>query len=280
MYLTYIDESGKPERTNSEPDYILASLTVNEVSWRDADEKVRALKGKYFPDASWDEVEIHAKEIFNHKGPFKNMGLAKRLAIFEEALAIVSELDCTISAVLVRKDELEDGADVESIAVELLFERLCRIYELSNDESRMSGMEDECAILLIDSVNTRSDNRIRLMFRHLAEDGPGHTRNRYLVEDPVFVDSSYRHLLQLVDCVAYCIRRFYRRAEVDEAERETFESFFRIIEPRLLEGDSGWEGYGLRTYPRTADEGSQIGYGRGVKCSREHNPPTGRRGAA
>ena len=51
MYLTYIDESGKSERTDPEPEYVLASLTINESEWKDVDNRVRGLKQKYFPHA-------------------------------------------------------------------------------------------------------------------------------------------------------------------------------------------------------------------------------------
>lgn len=52
MYLTYIDESGKAERTDLEKEYVLASLTINEASWKDIDTRVRGLKQKYFPNAA------------------------------------------------------------------------------------------------------------------------------------------------------------------------------------------------------------------------------------
>ena len=84
---------------------------------------------------------------------------------------------------------------------------------------------------------------------NLQENGTRYEKNRYLIEDPIFVDSSYRHLSHLVDCVAYCIRRNFRKAEADERERETFEAFFKMIEPKLLKNGSRSEGYGLKSAP-------------------------------
>lgn len=49
MYLTYIDESWKAERSDPEPEYVLAALTINESAWKDVDSRVRGLKQKYFP---------------------------------------------------------------------------------------------------------------------------------------------------------------------------------------------------------------------------------------
>jgi len=132
MYLTYIDESGKADRTHPEPK-LLASLTINKSSWRDVDSRVRGLKQKYFPQARFDEIEIHATDIFNHKGPFKNMSLEKRLSIFHDVMTIISEIDCSISAIIIiGKDKLRSKTmEVDTFAMELLFERLCYFHSIS-----------------------------------------------------------------------------------------------------------------------------------------------------
>ena len=103
---------------------------------------------------------------------------------------------------------------------------------------------------MIDSVNPKYDNKIRVKVRYLFENGTRYEKNRYLIEDPIFVDSSYRHLSQLVDCVAYCIRRNFRKAEADARECETFEAFFKTIEPKHLKSGSKSEGYGLKIFPK------------------------------
>lgn len=250
MYLTYIDESGKAERSDPESEYVLASLTINESAWKDVDSRVRGLKQKYFPHAGYDEIEIHATDIFNHRGAFKNMSLEKRLAIFTDVMTIVSEIDCSISAILIRKDLIRDMTlEIDSYALELLFERLCYHHSIVNGDNRMEGRDEQYGILMIDSVNQKYDNKIRIKIRYLFENGTKYVKNQYLIEDPIFVDSSYRHLSQLVDCVAYCIRRNFRKTEADERERETFESFFKMIEPKLLKNGPGFEGYGLEIFP-------------------------------
>lgn len=250
-YLTYIDESGKAERTDPEPEYVLASLTINESAWKDVDSRVRGLKQKYFPHARYDEVEIHATDIFNHKGAFKNMSLEKRLAIFADVMTIISEVDCSISAILIRKDELRSKTlEIDAYALELLFERLCHYHNVANGENRMGGKDEQYGILMIDSVNPKYDNKVRVKVRSLFENGTKYEKNLYLIEDPIFVDSSYRHLSQLVDCVAYCIRRNFRKAEADERERKTFEEFFKMIEPKLLKNVSRSDVYGLKIFPK------------------------------
>ena len=108
---------------------------------------------------------------------------------------------------------------------------------------------EQYGILIIDSINPRYDNKIRVKIRCLFENVTKYEKNQHLIEDPISVDSSYRHLSQLVDFVAYCIRRNFRKAEVDEWERETFEAFFKMMEPNLLKNRCGSEGYGLKIFP-------------------------------
>ena len=165
-------------------------------------------------------------------------------------MTIISEIDCSISTILIRKDRIKSKIlEIDIFALELLFERLCYYHNVANGENRMEGRDEQYGILMIDSVNSKYDNKIRIKVRSLFENGTKYEKNRYLIEDPIFVDSSYRHLSQLVDCVAYCIRRNFRMAEADERERETFEVFFKMIEPKLLKNGFRSEGYGLKIFP-------------------------------
>lgn len=251
MYLTYIDESGKPNRTDPESEYVLASLTINESVWKEIDSRVRGLKQKYFPMEDYYNIEIHATDIFNHRGAFKNMALEKRLRIFRDVMTIVSEIDCSISAVIVRKDFIKsDGFEIDIFAMEMIFERLCYFLNVANGNNRLYGNDEEYAIIMIDSVDKKYDNKIRMKIRSLFDNGTRYEKNKYLIEDPIFVDSSYRHMSQIVDCIAYCIRRNFRAKEADEKERETFDSFFRIIEPKILKNGIGTNRYGLKFFPK------------------------------
>lgn len=130
------------------------------------------LKQKYFPNARYDEIEIHATDIFNHKGAFKNMSLEKRLAIFADVMTIVSEIDCSISAILIRKDQIKSKTlEIDIYALELLFERLCYYHNVANGENRMEVRDEQYGILMIDSVNPKYDNKIRVKVRYLFENG-------------------------------------------------------------------------------------------------------------
>jgi len=118
-------------------------------------------------------------------------------------------------------------------AMKLLFERLCHFHNHINMTSAED--EEEYGLLLIDSVDKRYDNKMRIKIRELCKDGSERVENRYLIEDPIFVDSRYRHLSQMVDCVAYCIRKKHRNKPGNPKDAEVFERFYKILERRISE---------------------------------------------
>ena len=244
MYLTYIDESGKPERTHPEKEFVLAALSINESEWKRIDRAVTSLKLKYFPDTDPESVEFHTTDIIHHRGVFKPLSLEIRLKIVEDILRVVSEIDCDISFVVVHKDKLTNPElDVGLFAMKLLFERLCRFHDHANSEN--SEEDEEYGILLIDSVDEKYDNKLRIKVRGLCQKGSGRVKNRYLIEDPIFVESKYRHLSQLADCVAYCVRKRFRSTLGNPLDREMFERFYKIFEEKI----SGCKGCGIKTFP-------------------------------
>lgn len=249
MFLTYIDESGKPERSDPEDEFVLAALIINESSWKEMDTRVVGLKQKYFPGRDPRTVELHATDIFNHKKAFKNMSVDTRIKIFSDIIQIICDVECTITAVVIRKNKLySKSLNIHSYAMELLFERLCYFFDTTNGNLRMQGKDEECGIMLIDSVNPKFDNKLRLKIRGLFLTGSKYQKNNYLIEDPMFVDSSYRHLSQLVDCIAYCIRRNYRAKLPNLQEQEIFKKWLDQLRHKFL-NNFEFDKYSIKVFP-------------------------------
>lgn len=245
-----MDESGKPQWSHPEPEYVLTALMINERSWKEINEKMRGIKLKYFPDLDPDSVELHATDIFNHRKSFKNLPLQVRLDVFADILSVISDSECCICATVLRKDRItKKTMDIQDFALDLIFERITFFLNESNGKSMKDGLPEEYGIVLMDSENMKEDNRVRLKFRQLFERGTRFVHCDYLIEDPLFVNSEYRHLSQLVDCAAYCIRRYIRRTD-DEAETRQFSEFYAIIEPKMLRGRGFVDGYGLKVFPK------------------------------
>lgn len=47
MFLIYLDESGKPARSDQSENYVIAGIIANEENWNEIDEKVTNLKKHY-----------------------------------------------------------------------------------------------------------------------------------------------------------------------------------------------------------------------------------------
>jgi len=245
VYLTYIDESGKPERTDSENEFVLTALSINESEWKRIDKRMIDLKLKYFPDADPESIEFHTTDIISHKGAFKGMNVAARFGIIEDMVKLVSETNCHISAVIIRKNELTNPElDVGLFAMKLLFDRLCSFHDHMNSAKKED--DEEYGILMIDSVDEKYDNKLRIRVRELCKSETRRIKNRYLIEDPIFVNSKYRNLSQLVDCAAYCIRRKHRSKQSNPKDIETFERFYLLLERRIC----GCKRCGIKIFPQ------------------------------
>lgn len=106
------------------------------------------------------------------------------------------------------------------------------------------GQQDQ-GLILIDSVNRVFDNKRRVHIKQFMEWGTYYSKNKYLIEDPVFVSSQYRHMSQIADMVAYLIRRVQR-----EKHRNSFDIYFDYIKDKFDKDSKGRiEGSGIKVFP-------------------------------
>ena len=82
----------------------------------------------------------------------------------------------------------------------------------------------------------------------LSKSGTKFEKNNYLIEDPLFVNSEYRHLSQLADCVTYFVKKGFRENEPEESH-ELFKSYYDRLESKFLKRYSKSKGYGIKIYP-------------------------------
>jgi len=148
------------------------------------------------------------------------MKLEKRMQILEDISTLIAKTECNILSTLIDKTKIyARNFDIEYWALKLLFERIW--LEKQNEKNKLP----EHAILLIDSVNTKYDQKRRDKLL------PWIRRGTCYPNDPLFVTSSYRSLSQLTDCIAYCIRRKYRPSK--KKLDGYFDRFFGIIYKKI-----------------------------------------------
>ena len=143
--------------------------------------------------------------------------------------------------------------DVDNIAYKYLFERLCLTHIKLNKKITTKIVDPQYGILFMDSIQPKFDEKIKARIRRMISEGTEHVRNDYIIEDVVFVDSRYRAMSQIIDCIAYTIRRYHRLSfsnEVKESELSYYKECFDKILPFIRKGYNGHvEGAGLKIYP-------------------------------
>ena len=257
MYLIYIDESGKPALKDQTPLFVQAAFAIIDDDWQSVDNAVNGLKMKWFPDLPPSEVEFHAYEIVNQKRMYKSLGKDVSLLILEEIYELIANIDCTLLASVIHKRKLyklKDQDVIELWSHRFLFERVCKFLDKENARRISSNESPQYGILLIDSINTRYNATIKRKYQNFFNKGTHFQQNEYLIEDPMFVDSQYRNMAQLVDVVAYTVNRrtnviskTSNRNQVDEV----IKTGYQTILPKFDTGSSGTvDGCGIKHFPK------------------------------
>lgn len=254
--LTYIDESGHSSPKDDEDEYLLASISIHESVYKTAEDLIQKVKKKYFPEELCDNIEIHATDIISGKKDFKGIDVETRLNIITDVLNIISKIDCKINCILIRKHlvPMWDAKEINSYAFKFLFERLCFTHNEFNWSFVINKKDvPQYGILFMDSIQPTVDNKLKEDMRALMKSGTEYAKNKYMIEDVVFVDSRYRALSQIVDVVAYCMRRYYRlkyKPPLDYRETKTYERFLNLIIPAIRKKNNRWEGVGVKIFPK------------------------------
>jgi hypothetical protein len=243
-----VDSSGRPY--NDAENFVLASITTNEEDWQFIDNLVKQIKIEDFPYLPDEDVEIHAKDMVNHDGIFENLSWNQIFAIFDDVFDLFSTTSklLIINAVVIEKRKLKKSIDVEEWAYRLLFERLNRFLERKNDELLASQHPRQYGIMIMDSEGIKKDQGLRNKLVQVRG-GTLYSHLTYLIEDPLFTDSKWRNLSQLVDNVAYCIRRNHRINSPSAPNTQSWESYYKKIVPRFDAPYGSYFGYGLKIFP-------------------------------
>jgi hypothetical protein len=93
MHLIYLDESGNTGTdlgNPHQPVFVLGALLVSEECWLQLETDLTALVERFFPVPRPDDFELHATELINPRGYFRQFTVAHRLGFYHEALQIAA----------------------------------------------------------------------------------------------------------------------------------------------------------------------------------------------
>lgn len=251
MYLAYIDESGRPSRNDPE-NFVLAALIIQENDWQMISNKFKGVKLRHFPALPDEEVELHIKEMVNREGIFRGMPLDRVFLILDDVFQLLNSIkdDVCIISVIVDKKKMKPGKDIELWGYRLLVERINLFLEKENEKLIAAGMAPQYGIMIIDSINKKVDQLIRNKIVGMMRHGTYYSDLGYLIEDPLFTDSKWRNLSQLVDCVAYCVRRYDRGPDLSTFQGKKWDGYFNLLLPAIDRSEDGdIHGYGYKKFP-------------------------------
>ena len=250
MYLIYMDSSGSPLMKEKE-NYVLSGIIVNETNWTYIDNKVTDIKIKHFPNMEPDKIEIHAKDMVNRDNNFKSLTYAQIFDVFTDVYNLLGDINSNLKiiSVLIQKDRIYPTKskyfDTEEWGHRLIIERIEKYLEKINK----SSSTDQYGVIIEDTVSPKYDERTRNKVHNIMADGTLYSKINYLIEDPLFTDSKWRNLSQLVDCVAYCVRREFMYNQAP-AKKQIWDNYFKIISANFDSNNGNYNGYGLKIFPR------------------------------
>ncbi len=253
MFISYIDSTGTTSFSKAE-NYVLASVTIHEQSWYSINKKVEDLQLKYFPNTNLDQIEFHAKDMTNKHGIYEDMSEEKIFSILDDIFTIISDkdTDITIIAVLVQKSKMTKRTDLEKISHAYLFERL-NLYIQKQNKNSINAELSEYGIMVFDTEgNKKEDQKLRDKLLTILKEGTPYSKLDCLIEDPFFTDSKWRNLIQIVDCVAYCIRKKYR-VNTPSTHTANWARYYDMIETKFDSKYGKYYGCGLKIIPQQGD---------------------------
>ncbi len=252
MYLAYIDESGRPIKGVDGDIYVLSCLMVHEHHWQYIDNHVKQIKIKHFPNLPPEEIEIHAKDMLNRAGLFNGMSFEKIYAVFSDIFNFIAgdKTNLTAISIIINKSCMHDSLDADEWAYRLLVERINNYLSQQNRERIDRGLSVEYGIMIIDSCGLKADGKLRKKITAILKSGTAYSNLRYLIEDPLFTDSKWRNLSQLIDCIAYATKKMYKETLNPSFHDIYWWSYFKKIYGKFYCDKNGNPtGRGLKIFP-------------------------------
>lgn len=202
--LVYLDETGSVGRgARNQPYLTLACVVVDESVVQRLSERFQALAMKH---VGWIPAgfEFHANEIWNARGPWEGKQPPELLAVLEDLVAVVDELDLAIVHASIDKARLHarhggayDG-NAYLLALQFLLEKLDRWR--TNQALR---------IIIADEAKEHELKAVK-MVRDMQTWATGAVPGRRLVsviDSMHYVDSKDSAGVQLADVVAFILHR-------------------------------------------------------------------------
>ncbi len=240
-YLVFVDESGDHGLASVDPTYPVFVLVFCLVRKRAYSQQwLPALTEFKFRHFDHDQVILHEREIRKDLGDFSILRDPQRKAAFlAELTELMADLEMTIVASVIRKDELVNRYATPSNPYEIAL--ACGLERLHRYLHRQGHAPGRVPVI-VERRGPREDDALELEFRRICNGG---NYNREMLHfEPRFVAKSANTLgLQVADLIARPIGR--RCLDPKQNNRA-----WAVIESKLDRSPAGRvEGWGLKIFP-------------------------------
>lgn len=215
MHLIYLDESGNTGNNLSDPHqpvFTLAALLVPEQRWLGLEQALAATIERFFPSPRPDTFEVHAAELINPRGFFRQFPIQHRLDFYTAFLDVARQQELRVIYRAITKKRYARWLDATfgpGVSINPHVAAFPLVALVLNDLLRQLP-EKPLGMFIADEnreVMPDLEKSIRLL-RGTA----GRLQLSQIVEKGFFIDSRKSLPLQLCDLCAYSARRLEEKA--------------------------------------------------------------------
>lgn len=210
MHLIYLDESGNTGldlNNTHQPVFVLGALLVPEECWLKLETDLTALVERSFPVPRPDDFELHATELINPRGYFRQFAVAHRLEFYREVLHIAARHQLRfVYRSIVKKNFARwlnntFGAGILINPHVAAFSLVAQVIQ-----EHLKSLPGAPLGILISDDNREVSPDVEKSIRILRRDN-SKLRLGQIIEKGFFIDSRTSLPLQLCDLCTYAARR-------------------------------------------------------------------------
>lgn len=236
-HLVYIDETGSVGNGAKKQKLLtLAAVLVHEDKVQPLAERFRQIASKHLTRVP-DDFELHGNEIWNGTGPWSSLTYPELIAVYEDAIAVIDDLEVSVSYASIHKERLHAryGGNADGNAYLLALQFLLEKID--------SGYRGKGNKILIADEQKEHQLRAVKMVADLQDWGGGEVpgaRLKTVIDSMHFVSSHASPGVQLADLVAYALQRRWNRWDSHPDAKAAIERITDVIGMRTNTWREPW----------------------------------------
>lgn len=210
MHLIYLDESGNTGmdlNNPHQPVFVLGALLVPEDRWLTLETELTALLERSFPAPRPAEFELHATELINPRGYFRQFGIPHRLDFYRDALQLAARHKLRFVYRAIVKKRFAAWLQ-NTFGSGVLINPHVAAFSLAAQvvQEHLKSLPGAPLGIFISDDNREVASDVEKSIRILRRDS-GSLRLAQIIEKGFFIDSRTSLPLQLCDLCTYAARR-------------------------------------------------------------------------